>query len=142
MGSDPTPRNSFYSPRQHIPGLSADFNPKAVQEAAQNPPPKKRPISGQYIESVPAGRYHVPAGMSMEKHLKRQANIQMAKRTIIALKASRWVMLVARLLQLVAAMGLVVLLVTLRGMDTINGWIMRIPVCLLRPPTQPICRRI
>ncbi|RVD80540.1 uncharacterized protein DFL_008435 [Arthrobotrys flagrans] len=127
MGSDPTPRNSFYSPPKHVPGFSADFNPKAVQEAAQNPPPKKRPISGQYIESVPAGRYHVPAGMSMEKHLRRQANIQMAKRTIIALKASRWIMLVARLLQLVAAIGLVVLLITLRGMDTINGWIMRIP---------------
>ncbi|KAK6509668.1 hypothetical protein TWF481_004399 [Arthrobotrys musiformis] len=127
MGSDPTPRNSFYSPPQHIPGFSADFNPKAVQEAAQNPPPKKRPISGQYIEAVPVGKYHVPAGMSMEKHLKRQANIQMAKRTIVALKACRWLMLVARLLQLVAAIGLVVLLITLRGMDTINGWIMRIP---------------
>ncbi|KAK6356881.1 hypothetical protein TWF718_001221 [Orbilia javanica] len=127
MGSDSTPRNSFYSPPKHIPGFSADFNPKAVQEAAQNPTPKKRPISGQFIDSVPAGRYHVPAGMSMEKHLKRQANIQMAKRTIIALKASRWVMLFARLLQLVGAIGLVVLLITLRGMDTINGWIMRIP---------------
>ncbi|KAF3081794.1 hypothetical protein TWF569_009745 [Orbilia oligospora] len=127
MGSDPTPRNSFYSPPTHIPGFSTDFNPKAVQEAAQNPPPKKRPISGQYIESVPSGRYHVPAGMSMEKHLKRQANIQMAKRTIVALKASRWIMLAARFLQLIAAIGLVVLLITLRGMDTINGWIMRIP---------------
>ncbi|KAK6333668.1 hypothetical protein TWF730_003852 [Orbilia blumenaviensis] len=127
MGSDPTPRNSFYSPPKHVPGFSADFNPKAVQEAAQNPPPRKKPLSGQFIESVPAGRYHVPAGMSMEKHLKRQAHIQMARRTIVALKASRWLMLVARLLQLVAAIGLVVLLITLRGMDTINGWIMRIP---------------
>ncbi|KAK6534125.1 hypothetical protein TWF281_005463 [Arthrobotrys megalospora] len=127
MGSDPQPRHSFYSPPKHIPGFTSNFNPKAVQEAAQNPPPKKRPLSGQFIESVPAGRYHVSAGMSMETHLKRQANIQMARRTIIALKASRWLMLVARLLQLVAAIGLVVLLITLRGMDTINGWIMRVP---------------
>ncbi|KAF3931011.1 hypothetical protein ABW20_dc0102127 [Dactylellina cionopaga] len=127
MGSDPQPRSSFYSARQSIPGYSSDFNPKAVQDAAQNPSPKRKPPTGPFIDAVPAGKYHVAAGMSMETHLKRQAHITFAKRTVRMLKVARWTVLLARILQLFAAIGLVVLLITIRGMDTINGWIMRVP---------------
>ncbi|KAF3921052.1 hypothetical protein AA313_de0203466 [Arthrobotrys entomopaga] len=127
MGSDPQPRKSFQAPRQSIPGFTPDFNPKAVQEAAQKPKARKSAPTGPFIDAVPAGKYHVAAGMSMETHLKRQAHIQFAKRTVKMVKAARWTVLLARIMQLVAAIGLIVLLITLRGMDDLNGWIMRVP---------------
>ncbi|KAF3931190.1 hypothetical protein ABW19_dt0204993 [Dactylella cylindrospora] len=130
MPSDPQPRDSFYAPPKNVPGLTSNFNPKAVQEAAQNPAPKKKLPTGPFIDAVPAGRYHIPAGMSMETHLKRQAHIHFAKRTVLFLKAARWLQILSRMMQLVSAIGLVVLLISLRGMDTLNAWIMRAPPCV------------
>ncbi|KAK6330461.1 hypothetical protein TWF696_003352 [Orbilia brochopaga] len=121
------PRASYSTMRDYIPGVTPDFNPKAVQNAAQQPSAPRQLPTGPFIDAVPTNKYHIPAGMSLEKHLKRQADIQIARRTIRALKASRWIMLAARLLQLFAAIGLVGLLIILRGMDYINGWIMRVP---------------
>ncbi|KAJ6256492.1 hypothetical protein Dda_8354 [Drechslerella dactyloides] len=130
------PRASFASSRDYIPGVTPGFNPKAVQNAAQKPPPRRQLPTGPFIDAVPAGngdltaitnRYHIPAAMSMEKHLQRQSDIQIARRTVRALKASRWIMLAARMMQLVAAMGLLALLIMLRGMDWINSWVMRVP---------------
>ncbi|KAF3901972.1 hypothetical protein ABW21_db0203594 [Orbilia brochopaga] len=122
-----TPRASYSTVRDYIPGVTPGFNPKAVQNAAQHPSAPRQLPTGPFIDAVPAGKYHIQAGMSMEKHLQRQSDIQIARRTVRALKASRWVMLAARLMQLFVAIGLVGLLIILRGMDYINGWIMRVP---------------
>lgn len=47
----------------------------------------------------------------------------------------RVVQLVLRSFELIAALGLLILMIMLRGMDATTGWIMRITVCEPRSTT-------
>lgn len=124
---EPTPRNSFYGPPKNVPGLTAEFNPKAYTQAAQNPPKPKKLPTGPFIDHATD---NYTGGMPLAQHLKRQAEIQVSRRTVRVLKVARWLVLAARIGQVLGSIALVVLIVSFRNMDNLMGWIMRIPVSI------------
>jgi hypothetical protein len=122
-----TPLYSFAPVSQQDRDPTYDFDPKAVTRASyysiasstSTPAPKQQgPLidfnrhPDSYI-IVPTARSNVPP---MHPNTKQRIN------------TARWIQFSLRLLQLVGALGALVCVIIIRGVNDVQGWILRIPV--------------
>jgi hypothetical protein len=133
-----TPPYSFAPVSQQDRDPTYDFDPKAVTRASyysiasstSTPVPKQHgPLidfnrhPDSYI-IVPTARSNVPP---MHPNTKQRIN------------TARWIQFSLRLLQLVGALGALVCVIIIRGVNDVQGWILRIPVSMilsLQVPSQ------
>jgi hypothetical protein len=114
-----------------------DFDPKAVTRASyysiasstSTPAPKQQgPLidfnrhPDSYI-IVPTARSNVPP---MHPNTKQRIN------------TARWIQFSLRLLQLVGALGALVCVIVIRGVNDVQGWILRIPVSMILNLKSPV----
>ncbi|RFU35651.1 hypothetical protein B7463_g695, partial [Scytalidium lignicola] len=95
------------------------FDPKAVTRASNQPKPPRPKQEGPLISfnQHPDSYMRVPT---------RGSNILMDRSVKKKIKAMRIVQWFLRCFELICAIGLLVLLILIKGMDTTSGWIMRI----------------
>jgi hypothetical protein len=133
-----TPPYLFSPVNQQDRDPSYDFDPKAVTRASyysiasstSTPRPKQEgPLidfnrhPDSYI-IVPSARPNVPP---MHPNTKQRIN------------TARWFQFALRLLQLTAALGALICVIIIRGVNDVQGWILRIPVSMLL--FSPPCHR-
>jgi hypothetical protein len=98
------------------------FNPKAVSQASLVPQPQRQKPDGPLINF----------NQHPDRHLIRplpQTVVQpMHPNTKKRVDRARVVQLAFRVLQIVGAIGMLILVICLKGANTTAGWIMRIPV--------------
>lgn len=102
------------------------FNPKAVTMASYQPPsPTKKKQDGPLVDfnKHPDSYVVLPYGKTDAKPMNRKVKVW--------IKCARWIQLVLRLLTLVGAIGVLLCAIFIRGARSTEGWITRIPVCLL-----------
>lgn len=95
---------------------TARFNPKRVTEeaeAARNAPPRPVPTGPFFNATAPARKRAAHSRSPVSKTL---------------VKLARYANLLLRVGQLLGAMGLLVCMLLVRGVDDISGWICRVPV--------------
>ncbi|ORY10027.1 hypothetical protein BCR34DRAFT_625433 [Clohesyomyces aquaticus] len=99
----------------------SEFNPKAVTMASQQPPPAKPKQEGPLINfnRHPDSYLILPYGKTNAK--------PMNPRHKTAIKVTRWIQLLFRLLTLCGAIGLLLCGIFIRGAQATEGYIMRIP---------------
>ena len=145
---DITPPYSFTAVSQQDRDPTYDFDPKAITRAsyysiassASTPAPKQ---DGPLIDFnrhpdsyiiVPSARSNLPP---MHPNTKQRIN------------TARWLQFSLRLLQLLGALGALVCVIIIRGVNDVQGWILRIPVsrslylCIIlitNSPTTACCR--
>jgi len=105
----------------------ADFNPKAVTMASRQPPsPTKKRPDGPLVNfnRHPDSYFVLPYGKSDVKPMG--SNV---KKTITVV---RWIQFGLRLLNLLGAVGVLLCSIFIKGAQTSEGYIMRIPVSLWR----------
>lgn len=125
-----TPPYLFSPVNQQDRDPSYDFDPKAVTRASycsiasstSTPKPKQEgPLidfnrhPDSYI-IVPSARPNVPP---MHPNTKQRIN------------TARWIQFALRLLQLAAALGALICVIIIRGVNDVQGWILRIPVSIV-----------
>ncbi|KAF2817047.1 uncharacterized protein BDZ99DRAFT_492952 [Mytilinidion resinicola] len=104
------------------PFLYNGFNPKAVTMASRQPPPPPRPKQeGPLINfnRHPDSYLILPYGKTDAK--------PMSPKTKTVIKWTRWLQLLLRVLQLIAAIGILVCVIAIRGTQPTEGWVIRIP---------------
>ena len=126
-----TPTYSFTPVSQQDRDPTYDFDPKAVTRASyysiasSSTPALKQ--EGPLIDFnrhpdsyivVPTARSNLPP---MHPNTKQRIN------------TARWLQFSLRLLQLVGALGALVCVIIIRGVNDVQGWILRIPVSMLLP---------
>jgi hypothetical protein len=124
-----TPTYSFAPVSQQERDPTYDFDPKAVTRASyysiasSSTPALKQ--EGPLIDFnrhpdsyiiVPTARSNVPP---MHPNTKQRIN------------TARWLQFALRLLQLVGALGALVCVIIIRGVNDVQGWILRIPVSIV-----------
>ena len=111
-------RNSAYGPAD-------DFNPKAVTMASRQPPsPSKKKADGPLvnINRHPDSYLILPYGKTHAK--------PMSPKVKLYIKTARWIQFAFRLLTLLGAVGALLCGIFVRGAQTTEGYIIRIPVRL------------
>lgn len=125
MGVQPLPPYIFPPNRQAEFNPTYDFDPKAVTRAsyaASLPKSRKPKQEGPYLEF----NRHPD---SWTQALYGQLDVKpMNPRTRSAVKWTRIVQLVLRILQEIGALGALFLVITLKGMLDSQAWIVRVPV--------------
>lgn len=110
----------MYAPVSHAP-----FNPKAYSQAIANPPPPRPKPDGPLL--------------SFNRHPDSYDNFAYGKHTEVKpmsagskkrLIWARKVQLFWRVLQWIAALGLLICVITIKGAPDTQGWILRLPVSL------------
>ena len=99
------------------------FNPKAVTMASRQPPPPPKPKPEGPLINInrhPDSYLIVPYGNTNAK--------PMSPRTKANIKWARWIQLFFRVLQLLGAIGMLICVICIRGTQSTEGWIIRIPV--------------
>lgn len=99
------------------------FNPRSVTEASRRgPAPPKPKQEGPLVNfnRHPDSYIQAPYGQLDAK--------LMSPKTKGVVKWTRWFQFFLRLLQLLGAMGMMVAVIFIRGTQTTEGWIIRIPV--------------
>jgi hypothetical protein len=103
--------------------LPSEFNPKAVTQASQAPPPPPRPKQEGPLLNFnrhPDSYVVLPYGNTN--------SVQMSPKTKIAVKWARHGQLGLRVLELIGAIGMFICVVCIRGATENEGWILRLPV--------------
>ncbi|KAH8804772.1 hypothetical protein F5884DRAFT_425173 [Xylogone sp. PMI_703] len=96
-----------------------EFDPKAVTRASFEPKQPRPKQEGPLVtfNQHPDSYMRLPtrgSGMPMDRALKKRIKI---------MRIAQWIL---RCFELVCAIGLLILLILIKGMDTTSGWIMRI----------------
>lgn len=100
-----------------------DFNPKAVTMASHQPPSPRKSKEGPLVNfnKHPDSYVVLPYGNNKTKGMNPNVKIWV--------KVARGIQLFFRILTLVGAIGVLLCTIFLRGVQTAEGFIMRIPVC-------------
>jgi hypothetical protein len=101
------------------------FNPKSVTMASYQAPPKKKKQDGPLVDfnKHPDSYLVLPYGKTDAKPMSPSVKAW--------IKTARWIQFVLRVLTLFGAIGVLLCAIFVRGAQATEGWITRIPVCLL-----------
>ncbi|KAF2194276.1 hypothetical protein K469DRAFT_744916 [Zopfia rhizophila CBS 207.26] len=111
--------------RDSIYDVPDTFNPKAVTMASRMPPlPPKPKQEGPLINfnKHPDSYLVLPYGNTNAKSIGSKIGV--------LIKVARWIQLFLRVLNLLGAIGMLLCGIFIRGAQAMEGYIMRIPVCL------------
>lgn len=103
--------------------LDSGFNPKAVSQASWAPPPPPKPK-----QEGPLVNFNRHPDSYLVQPYGQLDCTPMSRNTKSRIKWTRSFQLALRVLQLLAALGLLVLIISIKGASDNEGWILKLPV--------------
>lgn len=143
MGADSAPPYLYEAPtRRSVAYPYSDFNPKRVSQNAYY-----TALAAQQQQSQPRPKREGPL-INFNQHPDSYLVVQQPRQTDFkplpegtkkAVTVTRWIQFALRLVQLIGCVGLLVLVIFVKGALNAEAWIMRIPVslssCILSCPS-------